>query len=209
MNGIHSKNGVVPWGINFFLLEIIMEKYFLLVFCCVFLFSCNIGNKEMQDDRLVEVPFNDSILGNLVDACQKYSDRNRNPYFDSIVYYVTFNFFTKNDSDKVWVMGCYGEPYVFHDISGDGKDKFIGYFKRQSVFCFFYKHLFEQSNDTSLSTNLQSYIDKSIKDWKFRREKENIDWFPVHWYNANIDPYMFEYSIDSIGNVQLLKKGHW
>ena len=185
-------------------------RIIISVFVSVQFVCCNVENKEgRQDDRLVDVPYNDSIMGVLIKTCLEYSDRNRNPEFDTTVYYVTFNFFTKNDTDKVWVMGNYNSPFVFHDISGNGCDKFIGYYKRNSVYCFIYKHLFEQSNGNILSENLQSYIGKSMRDWKRRNEKDNIDLFPEHWYDAIQDPYMFEYQIDSLGNYTLLRKGHW
>lgn len=187
--------------------------YFLfLLFSAVVLYltSCEyFAQRGYQDDRLIDNPYNDSILVKLISNCKQYSDRRRNPYFDSTIYYVTFNFFSQNDTDKVWVMGNYQTPFTWHDIAGNGeKDHFLCYFKRDSTYCFFYRELFDSFHNINFSENLDSLTTKMLRDWNQHSEKDNPDFFPDFGLST-MDPYMFEYVIDSSGNFTLSRKGYW
>lgn len=182
-----------------------------ILFLCVLVFSfssCSISStKEWNDDRLVESP-KDSLLKELIIKCKTYSDLNRNPEFDSTVYYVTFDFYVDNDTDKICTMGGYGSPIVFHDSTGFGQNNFVGYFKYEQTYCFIYQNSFD-THSSGISDNIKKFVLTFLEDWRLRTPSDNPEFFIKDLSGWNIDPYMFEYSIDSIGNVQLLRKGHW
>lgn len=164
-------------------------------------------SSSWKDDRLVEHPFRDSVLAAMIHACRNYSDKRINPEKENIVYGVTFNFFTENDSDKVWVMGGYNSPLIFHDSTGFNQENFVGFFQYGTDYCFFYKNVFDYGNKLGVSENLKKLLSDYIKDWRLRNESENPDFFKAELGYGGCDPYVFEYFLDSVGNAKLLKKG--
>ena len=160
---------------------------------------------SFEDDRIVAVPPQDSILERLTLACKKQSDMKRDPDRDSNyykTYNMTFNYYVSNDTVKVMVMGSYNHAYVFHDSYG-GEDRFAGYFKRNNSFYFFYNDIFQENS----RCNELKAIHYIMEGWRIRNPSENPDFFPQEM--AEQDPYIFEYMIDTNGNYILIRKGYW
>ncbi len=173
----------------------------------VFNGSCINRETTYSDDRICKHPYLDCILEVMISDCKHRSDLNRNPEFDTTAYYVTFDFFSMNDTDKVWVMGKYEEPFIFHDKKGFNVNHYIGYFKRNNVYCYIYESTF--------ASQFQGKMKKSpitnvlIRDWALKNHPENPKFIPDCMIDLTQDPYIFEYMIDTLGNCTLLRKGHW
>lgn len=181
----------------------------MIIFFSLCFFGCTPKETKWKDDRMCQAPFMDSILEKMILDSKNRSDMNRNPEYDTTVYYITFNFFKINESERVWAMGSYQSPFIFHDSINFGANKFVGYFKRKNMYCFVYETLFD-SLPRYCGQMKQSELSKRfIADWRLRNPRENPNFFRKDISDLIQDPYTFEYEIDSIGNVSLIRKGHW
>lgn len=167
--------------------------------------SCN---RNEKDDRLVNSPFGEKSLDEMIYICKQQSDLQRNPYFDTTSYYVTFVFSSINDTNIVQVMGMYEGAFVFHDSLGWNKDKFLGFFKNGKYYCLFYQNLFNKHTSTDDSYKFP-IANKFLQDWRLRKPSENPEIFVKDISALSQDPYIFEYMVDTIGNISLIRKGHW
>ncbi len=178
---------------------------------CVFLYISSMMNCSFchcngyDDDRIMEIPPQDSIIERLTSTCIKRSDLRRDPDQDSTYYdnyFMTFVFLKSNDTTKVIVMGRYNTPFVLHDRCR-GKKNFAGFFKRNKTYCFFYNNLYQSASDNKPIDALNSIL----KGWRLRSPSENPDFFPLEL--GEIDPFVYEYVIDSLGNYVFIKSGYW
>lgn len=170
-------------------------SFLLLVIFCNFQSSSG-----FKDDRMVDCPFQDSILEELVSTCRQQSDANKNSDKEYNDYYMTLNYFIQNDTTKVWVMGSYFRPFVFHN-KYRGIERFIGYFKRNNTYCFVYKDAFEKMHNDSIIKEMQNIV----IGWRLREIYENPEFFPIEMPEQ--DPYIFEYIIDVNETYKLENKG--
>lgn len=156
-------------------------------------------SSSVEDDRLVPVPSQDSILEEMIQKCKDFTySRPINPYFDTTIYYVTFIFHTFNDSVTVDAMGAFDSPYIFHDKESQ-YSLFRGYFLRENTYCFFYETLNHE--------NHISAIDKLMDGWRKRDPEENMELFPD--LVADQDPVSFCYYIDSVGKYHFIRRVRW
>lgn len=169
--------------------------------------SCTNKEQTYLDDRLCDHPCMDILWEIMISDCKHRSDLNRNPEFDTTVYYVTFNFFSMNDTNKVWVMGRYEEPFICHDKKGFNGNHYIGYFKRKNVYCYIYESLFDSLHQGKMKQS--PIINVFLRDWSVKKQLENSEFIPDYMGDVIQDPFMFEYMIDSLGNCTLVKKGYW
>ena len=183
-------------------MKYLFDLFFLFI---VISFSCCIQHEKWEDDRLCITPANDKVLEELIECSKKQVLRNVHPDIDTSIFFVSFNVFSQNDTDKVWVMGDFSNPIFMHDSAQWGMNNFLGYFKRRDTFCFFYKCIFSNQIKKE-SPRVSSFL---LKDWRLRDSSENPEFFPKDISGTIQDPYIFEYMIDSIGNYTLLRKGYW
>ena len=174
-----------------------------LYFFIISFIGCN-QSMHATDDRLCDAPRNEVTLEDLIDCCKKHELRNIYPGMDTTLFFVSFNIFSQNDTNKLWVMGDFANPIFLHDCSH--MDNFLGCFKIRDTYCFFYKCLYSNLMDVREAPSISSFF---LEDWHLRTPSENPEFFPVDISGTIRDPYVFEYQIDSIGNYSLLRKGHW
>jgi len=181
-----------------------MNKNLTTCIFCFVIALLQIACKEPQkyhDDRIVDHPAQDSILDELIATSMMVSNLNINPDKPVENYYITFNYFIENDSTKVWVMGNYNRPFVFHDTQGHDVEKFMGYFRRNNSYCLFYQDIFgEKTHDIVIEA-----LHTITKDWKIQKEPRDLVSFPEEI--GYQDPYIFEYCIDENGHYKLSKEG--
>lgn len=182
------------------LVHIFLLSLFLITFVC-----CN-QQIKWEDDRLCKTPANDSILEDMINRCKRRELQFSRPEVDTSIFFVSFNVFNHNDTDKVWVMGDFSNPVFLHDSAQWGMDNYLGCFKRRNTFCFFYKCVLSSQKNVKESTRVVSFL---LKDWRLRTPYDNPEFFPKDISGTIRDPYIFEYMVDSIGSLSLLRKGHW
>ena len=155
--------------------------------------------QEENDDRLVEKPYQDSLLNDMILRCKRQSDYSRNPYRDTTLYYVALMFYTANDTARVLAMGEY-YPIIFSLPIEECSEHFWGYFRRKNVVFF----LYEWHN----SERTPSAISYMTKDWHIKDHFDGTEIFDLEEL-GNYDPYVFEYTLDSIGNGEFVSRHRW
>lgn len=179
----------------------IIVLYFLLISFA----SCN-QQIKWDDDRLCDTPANDIVLEELIDCSKKFDMQYIWPDMDTSIFFVSFIVFNQNDTDKVWVMGDFSNPVFLHDSVQYGMDNFLGCFKRENTYCFFYKYVFSRQTNIKESSRVASYF---LKDWRLRTPSDNPEFYPKDISGTIRDPFIFEYMVDTLGNCTLLRKGRW
>lgn len=190
--------------IKYIKISIIRNVITICVFaglCCV---SCQRKGATFTDDncRYLSVE-QDSILEKMIVDCKNECMKHYREQWDTSHFYVTFDFFTSNDTDKVWVMGDYEVPLVFHDKKINS-EKFIGYFTKGISHCFIYNNLFVLP-EGGKSNQFSSQISNTLQ---FLDPSQTPNLLPEDLDERTIDPYMFEYAIIAHQCI-LLRKGHW
>ena len=154
---------------------------------------------KWNDDRLVEHPYQDSVLNDMIQRSKHRSDLYRNPDRDTTFYHVGFFFYTWKDSAKVSVLGEYC-PLIFMDSIWKDEFRLLGYFRRENVYCYFYELRYSERTPVA--------VDLLLKDWKYKTHFDGKDPFPVeqigYW-----SEFVYKYNIDSLGNATLIGRRRW
>lgn len=178
--------------------NVLISVLFVLVF-----WGCS-NKVVLEDDRIVDRPLQDSILEEMILECKHSVNRFFPNVSDTNRFYVTFELHTRNDSNIIWVMGDYKIPMVLHD-SLCHTQSFIGYFKRKNDFCFVYNNLYW--NETANANPI--FISNLLNGWRMRISEHDSTLFANRTVYEPADPLIVEFSIDSIGDCKLLRKGRW
>ena len=171
------------------------------------------NEESLYDDRLLEHPYNDCELEKIITEYKAmYDKRWKIPYKDTTSFSVTLNFYTENDTDKVWIVGIYGVPIVFHDSllveqKVFDQDDFLGYFKRNNGYCFVYKQLWKSLSGYTYSDRLKGVVKNYLQDWRLRNQADDPEFFYYDSSEGCIDSYVIEYAVDSLEKFHYLKEG--
>ena len=186
----------------------------LLIAFLIFTNGCGrITDKHLTDERLSENL--DTMLGDMVSNCKDESLRNLRLLYsdddiDTSCYYMTLNLYTKNDTVKIEAMGEYNYPIICHDSLNWGMGHFIGHFKRENVNWLLYECLYNDLPNRKIEQPCPQLVSIFHKNWKIQKNPiEHPEFFQRDISETIRDPYIFEYMIDSIGKISLLRKGRW
>lgn len=173
----------------------VMLLYLMIVIIsCCFAISCI---SSIRDDRIDPDLEQDRILGRLIQERKNFIlSRGIDECIDTTVFYATFSFVFARDSLWLDLAGDYMSPCIMHD-SINRKERFKGYFLRDSVYCFFY--CFSDSDTLPLA------MQKLMKGWRLRDQSENPDFFPEDIDAITWDPRFSQYFVDLDGNYHFIK----
>lgn len=184
-----------------------ISRLFTLITSCIVGFSflsCQSKGPANIDAKYKKLSAEqDSILEKMIVECKNERMRHYREQWDTSRFYVTFDFFTKNDTDIVWVMGNYNDPIVFHDKKHN-LEKFIGCFAKDNSYCLFYNCLFTTQEEGKCN-HFSAQVCNAIQ---FEDRSHTPFLFPEDLDGRTIDPYMLEYAIVDHQCI-LLRHGYW
>lgn len=182
-------------------------KHFIPIII-IALLGCSVGHEERQNDSSFDdTPIQVAVLENIVNSSRSRCKNRIESDIDTTTFYASLNFYSKRDTDKVWVTGSFHSPFFFHDSLHLGMDHFKGVLKNKTDYYLIYECLFD-NHEGYEEVGKSRVLPKLLNKWKLKSPLENPEYYPKDMSGTYIDPFVFEYMIDSIGNSTLLWKGH-